>query len=163
MMTTPMKTALQCFIAATVGCAVIARAAETQEMTNSIGMKLVRIEAGSFVMGQDGPLADYQMTRHPAKFDDADPDERPAHRVTISAPFHIGATEVTLAQYRQFKPEHRAGKGADDEAVTGVIWHDAVKFCEWLSAKEGRAYRLPTEAEWEYVCRAGTQTLFHTG
>jgi formylglycine-generating enzyme required for sulfatase activity len=134
-----------------------------KDWVNSIGMKLVRIEPGTFRMGQDGPQADYKMWAHPAKCDDADWDERPAHRVTITGPFYMGATEVTLAQYRQFRPDHRKGQGADDEAVTFVSWHDAVKFCEWLSAKERRTYRLPTEAEWEYACRAGTQTLFHTG
>jgi sulfatase modifying factor 1 len=131
------------------------------ETTNSIGMKLVRIEPGNFLMGQDGPPADYNVKKHAGKFDDADWDERPAHRVTITAPFAMGVTEVTFAQYRQFKPGY--GKGADDEAVTGVSWDDAVKYCAWLSAREGKIYRLPTEAEWEYACRAGTQTLFNTG
>jgi formylglycine-generating enzyme required for sulfatase activity len=130
---------------------------------NSIGMKLVRLEAGSFMMGQSGPAADYKVKAHAAKFDDADWDEKPAHKVTISTPFQIGATEVTLGQYRQFKPKHAGGRGATDDAVTGVSWHEAVKFCEWLSQKEGQLYRLPTEAEWEYACRAGTTTLFHTG
>lgn len=154
---------LSAFVAGCVIFATSLQGAEPGELINSIGMKLVRIEPGSFVMGQDGPAADYRMNKHPAKFDDADWDERPAHRVTISAPFRIGATEVTLNQYRQFKPGYRADKGADDDAVTGVSWNDAVEFCEWLSAKEKRAYRLPTEAEWEYACRAGTTTLFNTG
>ena len=130
---------------------------------NSLGMKLVRIEPGTFLMGQDGPAADYRMTKHPAKCDDADWDERPAHRVTLSAAFQLGATEVTLGQYRQFKPAYRGDRGAADEAVTGVSWDDAMQFCVWLSAKEGRTYRLPTEAEWEYACRAGTTTPFNTG
>ncbi|MCX7008827.1 MAG: SUMF1/EgtB/PvdO family nonheme iron enzyme [Kiritimatiellaeota bacterium] len=133
------------------------------ETTNSVGMKLVRIEPGNFVMGQDGPPADYKMNKHPAKFNDADWDEKPAHRVTISSGFFMGATEVTLAQYRQFKPGYRGDSGAADDAVTGVSWFDAVKFCEWLSVKEGKTYRLPTEAEWEYACRAGTTTLFNLG
>ncbi len=64
-------------------------------------------------------------------------------------------TEVTIAKYRQFDPKVKA-TGTDEEAVTGVSWNDAVKFCEWLSAKEGKTYRLPTEAQWEYACRAGT-------
>ena len=132
-------------------------------MTNSLGMKLVRIEAGSFVMGQAGPAADYNVKAHAAKFDDADGDEKPAHQVTISTPLHMGVTEVTLGQFRQFKSNHAGGRGAADDAVTGVSWNEAVKFCEWLSQKEGKPYRLPTEAEWEYACRAGTTTLFHTG
>lgn len=130
---------------------------------NSIGMKLVRIEPGAFVMGQDGPEADYNVKLHAAKSDDADWDERPAHRVIISDAFQIGETEVTVGQYRQFDPRHRGGSGGDDEAVSGVSWDDAVRFCEWLSAKEKRPYRLPTEAEWEYACRAGSATIFHTG
>ncbi len=136
-------------------------AAEPGAFTNSIGLKLVRIPPGTFLMGQDGPAADYNVKAHAAKFDDADWDEQPAHQVTITMAFHLGATEVTVGQYRQFKPGH--GKGADDDAVTGVSWHDAVKFCAWLSTKEGKTYRLPTEAEWEHACRAGTTTLFHTG
>ena len=139
------------------------RAASTGIITNSLGMKLAQIPAGSFLMGQDGPAADYNVKKHAGKFDDADWDERPAHRVTISAPFAIGTTEVTLAQYRQFQPKHSGDRGAADDAVADVSWNDAVKFCEWLSAKEKRTYRLPTEAEWEYACRAGTTTLFHTG
>jgi formylglycine-generating enzyme required for sulfatase activity len=138
------------------------RSAEAQDITNSIGMKLVRVEAGSFLMGQDGPPADYQTVKHADRCDQADWDERPAHRVNISHLFYLGSTEVTNAQYRQFKPG-RNPKDNDDEAVIFVNWNDATKFCAWLSAKEGRTYRLPTEAEWEYACRAGTTTLFHTG
>jgi formylglycine-generating enzyme required for sulfatase activity len=142
---------------------VASRAAEPSDLTNSIGMKLMKIAPGSFTMGQDGPAADYKVKEHAEKFDDADWDERPAHRVTISAPFSIGTTEVTLAQYRKFRPEHGSGRGADDDAVTAVSWVEAGEFCTWLSAKEGRTYRLPTEAEWEYACRAGTTTIFNTG
>ncbi len=140
----------------------MAAGAEEREFVNSVGMKFVRIEAGSFRMGQDGPPADHKMTTHPAKCDDSDWDERPAHRVTISGAFQIGVTEVTNGQFRRFKPGHN-GHGTDDEAAVNVSWHDAVKFCEWLSAKEQRLYRLPTEAEWEYACRAGTTTVFNTG
>jgi sulfatase modifying factor 1 len=133
-----------------------------EPITNSIGMKLVRIEPGSFTMGQDGPAADYKMTKHPAKFDDADWDEKPAHRVMITQAFHLGVTEVTLAQYRHSETDFRPKEPGDD-AVSSVTWDQAMKFCEWLSKKEGKTYRLPTEAEWEYACRAGTTTLFHTG
>ncbi|TDU81903.1 formylglycine-generating enzyme required for sulfatase activity [Prosthecobacter fusiformis] len=131
-------------------------------MTNSIGMQFVSIDSGTFVMGQDGPETDHQMMKHPEKFDDADADEKPAHRVTISQPFQMSVMEVTLGQYRQFKPDHLK-HGTDSDAVTQVSWKDAVSFCEWLSAKEQQPYRLPTEAEWEYACRSGSSTLFHTG
>jgi formylglycine-generating enzyme required for sulfatase activity len=94
-------------------------------------------------------------------------DEKPAHKVTITQPFMMGATEVTVAQFRQFDPQFKKNdpksKPADDDAASGVTWERAVAFCEWLSKKEGKTYRLPTEAEWEYACRAGTTTLFNTG
>ncbi len=132
-----------------------------QSLTNSLGMKLVPVAPGSFTMGQDGPAADYKVTKHAEKFDDADWDEKPAHRVLITQAFQMSATEVTVGQYRQFDPKHRGRH--DDDAVTEVSWKDAVAFCEWLSKKEGTTYRLPTEAEWEFACRAGTTSLFHTG
>lgn len=83
-----------------IACALMlpALADRPQPITNSIGMKLVPIAPGSFIMGQDGPAADYLMSKHPAEFDHADWDEKPAHKVAITQPFHIGATEVTLGQ-----------------------------------------------------------------
>ena len=96
--------------------------------------------------------------------DRIDFDEKPAHQVTITRPFWMGVTEVTVAQYRQFDPGFKQGDSkvqpADDDAVSGVTWERAVAFCEWLSRKEGKPYRLPTEAEWEYACRAGTTTAY---
>ena len=68
---------------------------------------------------------------------------------------------MTLDQYRQFKPDHDAA--AADGSVTGVSWNDAMGFCRWLSEKDGHPYRLPTEAEWEYACRAGSTTPFSSG
>ena len=118
--------------------ALLASLHAAEPITNSIGMKLVRIEAGSFTMGQDGPSADYKMVKHPAKFDDADWDEKPAHRVTITKPYHLATTEVTLGQYRQFKTAFRQGSGKDDDALSGVSWDQAQQFCEWLTKKEGK-------------------------
>jgi len=126
----------------------------TETFTNSINMKFARIEPGSFLMGQQ---------------DGGDWDERPVHRVTISESFYMAVTEVTNAQYEQFDPKHKKLRGKlgfskeDNEAVIFISWHDAVKFCRWLSKKEGKSYRLPMEAEWEYACRAGTTTAYHTG
>jgi formylglycine-generating enzyme len=141
-------------------------------VTNSLNMSFVRIEAGHFRMGSEDELLSPALgpincpAEHPLR---GDYDERPAHRVTISRPFYMGVCEVTNAQYEQFDPAHRELRGklgfskANDEAVIFVSWHDAVRFCEWLSQKEGLPYRLPTEAEWEYACRAGTQSPFVTG
>lgn len=115
----------------------------------------VEIPAGSFYMGSDGAGEDY--------------DEAPVHRVNLTRAFRMGATEVTNAQYERFRPEHRTLRGkdnvsmGDDEAVTNVSWQDAMDFCRWLSEREGKTWRLPTEAEWEYACRAGTYTLYYTG
>ncbi|MCU0960754.1 MAG: SUMF1/EgtB/PvdO family nonheme iron enzyme [Pirellulaceae bacterium] len=127
--------------------------AECEPFMNAVGARMVRIEPGTFSMGAEA----------------GDWDERPVHQVTISQPFHMSATEVTNAQYEQYDASHRALRGklgfshADDEAVVFVTWHDAVAFCRWLSQREGRSYRLPTEAEWEYACRAGTTTTYATG
>ncbi len=128
-------------------------AARGDEVINSLGMRMVRIAPGTFVMGSN----------------DGQWDERPVHPVTISRPFSISATEVTNAQYEQFDPQHKHVRGKlgfskeDDEAAIFVSWQEAAAFCQWLSRKEGKPYRLPTEAEWEYACRAGTTTPYHTG
>jgi len=125
-----------------------------KEFTNSIGITFVRIEPGSFTMGSPGY---------------GDWDERPTHKVNITKPFYIAVTEVTNEQYETFDPQHKLWRGkrgvskAFNEAAVFVNWHDAVNFCKWLSEKEDLAYRLPTEAEWEYVCRAGTKTHYYTG
>ncbi|MBM4025058.1 MAG: glycoside hydrolase [Planctomycetes bacterium] len=129
-------------------------AGDSSTFVNTLGMKMVRIEPGSFAMGQATG---------------GDFDERPVHRVTISQPFFLSQTEVTNAQYEQFDPSHRRLRGKlgfsqdDDEAVVFVSWNEATAFCRWLSEKEGKPYRLPTEAQWEYACRAGTTTAYHTG
>lgn len=142
---------------------------QEQSFTNSIGMEFVRIEPGTFMMGSaDANLAD-ELTSGKEYLKDGDWDEQPVHQVNISTPFHIGIYQVTNAQYEEFDPAHRELRGKigfsqdDDEAVVFVDWHDAARFCEWLSEKEGLPYRLPTEAEWEYACRAGTTIHYHTG
>jgi len=138
--------------------------------TNSIGMKLVPIAPGSFQMGQDGPAATYLPPITEESDRTSDWDEKRVHPVTITRPFHMGATEVTNKQLEECFPGRREkSKGfgeltrGDDDAALGVSWEEAVEFCEWLSKKEGKPYRLPTEAEWEYACRAGTTTPFNTG
>jgi formylglycine-generating enzyme required for sulfatase activity len=153
-------------------CLLITALPAAEPITNSLGMKLMPIEPGTFTMGQDGPpMVDYLRQKRFGEMhkdiDRIDFDEKPAHQVTITQPFHIGVTEVTVAQYRQFDPEFKKkdpkSKPADEDAASGVTWEKAVAFCEWISKMEGKTYRLPTEAEWEYACRAGTTTLFNTG
>ena len=139
--------------------------------TNSLGMQLVRIEPGSFMMGSENASLSDELTAGKTYLRDGDYDEQPVHQVTLTTPFYIGSFQVTNAQYAAFDPTHRELPSLqnvgfsqdDDEAVVFVDWHDATRFCEWLSEKEGLPYRLPTEAEWEYACRAGTSTHFHTG
>ncbi|MHC4706704.1 MAG: SUMF1/EgtB/PvdO family nonheme iron enzyme [Planctomycetota bacterium] len=142
------------------------------KFTNSVGMEMVHIKAGTFMMGQerDPEGRNITVTYGNRQWLGGEIDEEPVHKVTISRPFYMSAMEVTNAQYEQFDPTHRKYRGMmeglsseDDEAAVYVSWHDAVAFCNWLSAREGKRYRLPTEAEWEYACRAGTQTVFNTG
>ncbi|MBM3880537.1 MAG: hypothetical protein FJ387_12610 [Verrucomicrobia bacterium] len=116
--------------------------------TNSIGLKMIPVKAGSFTMGS--------ATR------DDNWNERPAHKVTISEGFLMSETEVTLEQFQKFRRDFEGTPGCDPY-VAGVSWNDATAFCEWLSKQEGKPYRLPTEAEWEYACRAGTVTPFSSG
>jgi formylglycine-generating enzyme required for sulfatase activity len=140
------------------------------EYTNSLGMKFVRIAPGTFEMGVGNTPLPKKITNQRGAISEGDFDEKPNHVVDISKPFYIGIYEVTNFQYELFDHEHKRLRGKDeglskddDEAVINVNWYDAIKFCQWLSDKEGLPYRLPTEAEWEYACRAGTTTPYHTG
>jgi formylglycine-generating enzyme required for sulfatase activity len=137
----------------------VAEANDPQIFLNSLGMNFVKIKAGAFVMGT------------PAREDEREDDER-QHRVELTRSFMIGAHEVTVAQFAAFatatgfknrewrSPDFPQG---DDHPVVSVSWSDALAFCEWLSSKEGKKYRLPTEAEWEYACRAGSRTAYAFG
>ena len=147
------------------------------EFTNSIGMKFVRVEPGTFQMGQLKPLPSEVLPSLESgygggRFDflaNGDFDEKPVHTVKISKPFYMGSFEVTNFQYELFEREHKLLRGKngfsknDNEAVIFINWYQAKAFCDWLSEKEELPYRLPTEAEWEYACRAGTTTNFYTG
>jgi len=122
------------------------------DLGKGVKMDLVAIPAGEFAMG--APEAEKERQ----------PYETPVHKVKITRPFHLGRCEVTNAQYRAFRPGHHSRHlDGDDQPVLFVSWHDADAFCRWLSAKARKNVRLPTEAEWEYACRAGTTTRFYTG
>jgi eukaryotic-like serine/threonine-protein kinase len=127
---------------------------------NAAGGKMLRIPEGNFLRGSD---------------------EKPLREIGVSS-FYLGATEVTQRQYREImgsnpsyfstkgsgKDKIPAGEDTDEYPVECVSWEEAKEFCRRLNAKDtkkpaGWEYRLPTEAEWEYACRAGTKTKYHTG
>jgi formylglycine-generating enzyme required for sulfatase activity len=132
-----------------------------RELVNSLVMGFVWVPPGTFRMGS------------PADEARRAPDEGPQHEVEIARGFYLGRHPVTQGQYRTVmgvNPAcfHAGNGGGAEHPVEKVSWEDAVEFCRRLSAraeekKAGRTYRLPTEAEWEYACRAGTQTPFHGG
>jgi formylglycine-generating enzyme required for sulfatase activity len=131
-----------------------------EELAEGVGLEMVAIPQGSYLMGS--PEA--QKHLHPA--------ETPQHEVTIR-PFFITEYEITEAEwsavarlprvYRDLNPEPASFKGNPKLPVQNVSWLDAEEFCERLSKETGRLYRLPSEAEWEYACRAGTSTAFYFG
>ncbi|MGB2862114.1 MAG: SUMF1/EgtB/PvdO family nonheme iron enzyme [Sedimentisphaerales bacterium] len=137
----------------------IAQSPTGQAKESSVTMEFVRIPAGSFHMGS------------PSSEKDRNNNEGPAHEVRITRPFYMGKYEVTQAQWKAVMgttllqqrakavvPWNLKGEGPE-HPMYYVSWEDAVKFCKKL----GRKFRLPTEAEWEYVCRAGSRTRFHYG
>ncbi len=122
-----------------------------------LGPELMVIPAGSFLMGSpEGEEGRFDW-------------EGPQHRVTLARPFGIGRFTVTFDDYDAFcavtkreKPDDQ-GWGRGRQPVINVSWDDAAAYCQWVSAQTGQGYRLPSEAEWEYGCRAGTTTPFHFG
>ena len=125
--------------------------AATNEWRDGGDLPLMReVSAGEFIMGEnDGD-----------KF--ANDTERPAHRVRLDSDFALGKFSVTNREFRKFRAEHLPDDAAN-LPVMRVSWDDAVAYCEWLGRETGREYRLPSEAEWEFACRAGSRTPFACG
>ncbi len=120
-------------------------------LTNTLGMQLKYIPAGSFQMG--APDSE--------KF--GKENEGPLHKVTLTKPFYMGVYEVTQEQYEEVMGENPSKTIGRKKPIERITWGDAQTFCKKLSEIEKQEYRLPTEAEWEYACRAGTQTMFYWG
>lgn len=130
-----------------------------EDLGNGIGLEMVLIPGGSFIMGSSEDKIGHRG------------NESPQHLVTIN-PFCMGKYPVTQDQWkviaalpqvsRELNPDPSNFKG-DNRPVECVTWYDAIEFCARLSQKSTREYRLPSEAEWEYACRAGTTTAFHFG
>jgi formylglycine-generating enzyme required for sulfatase activity len=122
-----------------------------------LGLDMIAIPAGSFMMGADRKTRDQEL---------------PQHKVTLQ-PFYLGRYPITQAQWRivagyeqinrKLKPNPSRFKENNNRPVENVSWPDAQEFCQRLSQQTGKIYRLPSEAEWEYACRAGTTTPFHFG
>ncbi|XHR80786.1 MAG: SUMF1/EgtB/PvdO family nonheme iron enzyme [Gloeotrichia echinulata GP01] len=131
----------------------------TEILTQGVTLEMVAIPGGNFIMGS------------PKEEAGSDDRERPQHRVTVK-PFHMGKYPVTQAEWqavarlpqinRELEPDPSKFKG-NNRPVEEISWYDAEEFCNRLSKATGRNYRLPSEAEWEYACRAGTSTPFHFG
>ena len=126
-------------------------------ITNSIGMKFVLIPAGTFTMG--------------SAYSEASDDEKPQHSVTITKPFYMGVYEVTQGQWEavtgnnpaHFNAERPGVTDSSNHPVETVSWEDAQAYAMALTDMDGRSYRLPTEAEWEYAARAGSTTIYPGG
>ena len=130
----------------------------TLQLGDSVSMKLAKIPKGSFLMGQRGEY----------------PDEEPVHDVVVTRDFYLGVYPVTQAQFAVFAKatglKHENGfPGNHDCPAENMDWNEAKAFCSWLNELSGsrmpKGYvaDLPTEAEWEYACRAGTTTEYYTG
>jgi len=161
--------------------------AQAGEWTNSISMTFVDIPAGSFYMGSC-KLTDAQKKENERRQflgqagvgaacpsgagsdSDARDDETPQHSVRVAA-FQMGKYEVTLGQFKQYIAATGRTSLVDDDfmkynrfgdsaAVVNVSWNDAVNYADWLSKKEGKRYRLPSEAEWEYAARGGSRSVY---
>jgi formylglycine-generating enzyme required for sulfatase activity len=132
------------------------------ELADGKALDMALIPAGEFIMGNAA----------------GETDELPVSKVTIDKPFYMGAMEISNAQYAAFDTKHDSGvisqTGKDqgdrgvpinqpNQPVVRVTWNEALAFCNWLSQKTGRKFTLPTEAQWEWACRAGTETPFFYG
>ena len=121
-----------------------------EDLGNGVTLEMVKIPGGDFFMGS------------PADEEKRNDDESPQHKVTIQS-FFVGKFTVTQAQYQEIMDNNPSLSKGEQRPVESISWNNATEFCQKLTEKTGRRYRLPSEAEWEYACRAGTTTPFHFG
>ncbi len=121
-----------------------------QNLDTGIFIDMIAIPGDTFTMGS--PDSELEI----------DHDESPQHRVTVPS-FYLAKYPITQAQYQAIMGQNPSYFQGSDLPVERVFWNDAVEFCQKLAQKTGQAYRLPSEAEWEYACRAGTTTPFYFG
>ncbi|QLE58405.1 SUMF1/EgtB/PvdO family nonheme iron enzyme [Nostoc sp. TCL26-01] len=121
-----------------------------EQLGNGVTLEMVQIPGGTFTMGSSAEEVGRRA------------DESSQHQVTVPG-FFMGKYEVTQAQYQAIMGANPSNFKGEKRPVEQVSWNDAVEFCNKLSQKTGRKYRLPSEAEWEYACRAGTTTPFYFG
>ncbi|MEH2308461.1 SUMF1/EgtB/PvdO family nonheme iron enzyme [Nostoc sp.] len=120
------------------------------DLGNDITLEMVQIPGGTFMMGSPEGEAEREK------------DESPQHQVKVPG-FFMGKYEITQVQYQAIMRNNPSNFKGEKRPVEQVSWDDAVEFCKKLSQKTGKTYRLPSEAEWEYACRAGTKTPFYFG
>jgi formylglycine-generating enzyme required for sulfatase activity len=127
-----------------------AQSSFTEDLGNGVKLEMIAIPGGTFWMGS------------PANEAERGDNESPQHQVTVPS-FFMGKYPLTQAQYQAIMGKNPAYFKGNNRPVENVSWDDAVRFCQKLSQRTGKNYRLPSEAEWEYACRAGTKTPFSFG
>jgi formylglycine-generating enzyme required for sulfatase activity len=127
-----------------------AQSSFTEDLGNGVKLEMIAIPGGTFWMGS------------PANEAERGDNESPQHQVTVPS-FFMGKYPLTQAQYQAIMGKNTAYFKGNNRPVENVSWDDAVRFCQKLSQRTGKNYRLPSEAEWEYACRAGTKTPFSFG
>jgi formylglycine-generating enzyme required for sulfatase activity len=131
-----------------------------EQTTNSIGMTFRLIKPGSFMMGSPDNEIDHNLAEDPLKHPS---DESPQHHVVITKSYYLSAYEVTQADYEGVMGTNPSSFAGPKLPVEKVSWKEAQEFCSKLSTLESRKYRQPTEAEWEYACRAGSKSAYYWG
>src|SRR5262249_49155119 len=131
--------------------ALAAKAKTIELRVGDATIELVRIPAGEFELGA------------PPDEEGREDDEAPSRQIKITKPLYLGKYEITQAKYRGITGETRGKEKGDTIPVHGMIYRTALAYCEKLSDRVGVKVTLPTEAQWEYACRAGTQTRFYSG